>query len=150
VDTKRASAALRAAGHRPTPQRLLILEVLGDADGHVTADEIYQRVQEIYPCINVSTVYRTLEALKDRGIVTETNLGEGRREFELRERGQHHHLVCKACGAVEAIDDDAFAPVRAYALERHGFRAEMEHYAVFGLCAACTVRLATPSTTPTR
>ena len=146
MDTKRASAALRAAGQRPTPQRLLILEVIGDADGHVTADEIYQRVQEVYPCINVSTVYRTLESLKDLGIVTETNLGEGRREFELRERGQHHHLVCKGCGAVEEIDDAAFAPVRAYALERYGFRAEMEHYAIFGLCRACAAGLgAAPS-----
>jgi len=144
VDTKRASAALRAAGQRPTPQRLLILEVIGDADGHVTADEIYQRVLEVYPCINVSTVYRTLEALKDLGIVTETNMGDGRRQFELRERGQHHHLVCKSCGAVEEIDDAAFAPVRAYALERHGFRAEMEHYAIFGLCSGCAARLAVP------
>lgn len=148
MDTKSASAALRAAGQRPTPQRLLILEVLGDADGHVTADEIFQRVQEIYPCINVSTVYRTLESLRELGIITETNLGEGRREFELRERGSHHHLVCKSCGAVEEIDDDAFAPVRDYALAHHGFHAEMEHYAIFGVCAACAASGGLPA--PTR
>ncbi len=138
MNTRELSAALRAAGQRPTPQRLLILEAMGTTTGHLTADEIYQRVQERYPNINLSTVYRTLDALQDLGIVMETNLGEGRREFELCEHGQHHHLVCKECGAVEVIDDDAFAPVRAYSLQRYGFQADVEHVAIFGLCRACS------------
>lgn len=138
MNTRELSAALRAAGQRPTPQRLLILEAMGTTTGHLTADEIYQRVQVRYPNINLSTVYRTLDALQDLGIVMETNLGEGRREFELCEHGHHHHLVCKECGAVEVIDDDAFAPVRAYAFQRYGFQANVEHVAIFGLCRSCS------------
>jgi Fur family ferric uptake transcriptional regulator len=128
---------LREAGQRLTPQRLMILDVMSSTEGHVTAEEIYERVRDTYPYINVSTVYRTLEALKELGLVTETDLGRGLRQFELRNRRQHHHLVCKRCGSIEELEDVVFEPVRQYVRERYGFQAHLEHHAIFGLCSAC-------------
>jgi Fur family transcriptional regulator, ferric uptake regulator len=128
---------LRDAGQRLTPQRLMILDVMAGAEGHVTAEEIYERVRDTYPYINVSTVYRTLEALKELDLVTETDLGRGLRQFELRLRGRHHHLVCKRCRSIEELEDVVFDPVRQYVRDRHGFQAQVEHHVIFGLCATC-------------
>jgi len=55
---------LREKGHRLTPQRILILKVIYDADSHISAEEIYEQLHARYPYSNISTVYRTLELLK--------------------------------------------------------------------------------------
>jgi Fur family transcriptional regulator, ferric uptake regulator len=81
---------LRDVGHRATPQRLLILGVFAPGE-HLTADEVHARVNELSPVVNVSTVYRTLELFRDIGLLSETDLGTGSRQYELLEGARHHH-----------------------------------------------------------
>ena len=69
---------LKEKGYKLTPQRVAVLQVLHQSDGHITAADIYQKVQARYPHVNKSTVYRTLELLKELRLVTETDLGGGR------------------------------------------------------------------------
>ena len=69
---------LQGKGYRLTPQRMLVIEALHDADGHISAEEIYEQLHNHYSYSNVSTVYRTLELLKKFNLVTETDFGEGR------------------------------------------------------------------------
>jgi Fur family transcriptional regulator, ferric uptake regulator len=87
-------AELRRAGHRLTPQRLLVLQVMKDSQGHLTADEVLEELKESYPLINLATVYRSLQWLKEAGRLVETDLGEGRRVFSYLDTHRHHHLVC--------------------------------------------------------
>ena len=128
---------LRARGQRLTPQRLLILELLYAHGDHVTADELHAAAHPHYPYLNISTVYRTLELLRDVGIVAETDLGDGRRHFALLSEERHHHLICLHCGAVEEIDDTLFDGLRVALLASHGFRPRIDHLAIFGACAYC-------------
>jgi Fur family ferric uptake transcriptional regulator len=65
-------------GYRMTPQRMMILEAVEAAKDHISAEEIYTRVCNRYPHLNISTVYRTLELLKELKLVTETDMGDGR------------------------------------------------------------------------
>lgn len=130
-------ARLREHGERLTPQRLLILETLCALDGHVTADALFDAAQPRHPDLNISTIYRTLELLRDRGLVAETDLGDGRRHFTLLSEPRHHHLICLACNAVQQIDDSHLAGLRDALRERHGFEARIDHMAIFGYCREC-------------
>ena len=126
---------LRRAGQRVTPQRLLILGAFRPGE-HLAADEVFARVERALPAVNRSTVYRTLELFRDLGLVSETDLGGGVRQFELLV-GRHHHLICRECGAMLELDDDLVRPLREAVRARYGFAAAIDHLALFGRCAAC-------------
>jgi Fur family ferric uptake transcriptional regulator len=131
------AASLREVGYRLTPQRMMILAAIHQSAGHITAEAIHERVKEQYPFVDISTVYRTLQLLKKLRLITETDLGEGVVEYELTERGRHHHLVCRQCGKSAALDDSFLEPLAERLLKAHGFQADLEHFAIFGICAAC-------------
>jgi Fur family ferric uptake transcriptional regulator len=128
---------LRAADQRATPQRLMILAILQQADNHLTADEVYQRLGPMSSALNRSTVYRTLERFRDAGIVSETDLGGGVRVFELLAMHRHHHLICHRCNGMIEMDDDAVEAMRAAIRVRYGFEPQVDHLAIWGVCAAC-------------
>ena len=131
------AARLRAIGQRATPQRLLILGAFANPGEHLTAEEVYDRVGPLSPAVNRSTVYRTLELFRDLGLISETDLGSGVRQFALIDDHRHHHLICRNCGAMLEIDDELIAPIRAAAEERFGFEVTIDHLALFGWCSVC-------------
>ena len=131
------AATLREVGYRLTPQRMMILAAIYERDGHVTAEAIHERVTQQYPFVDISTVYRTLQLLKKLRLVTETDLGEGVVEYELRERGRHHHLVCRQCGKTAPLDHSYLKPLSDRLEEAYGFQADLEHFAIFGVCSRC-------------
>ena len=133
----RLGQQLRENGYRLTPQRLMILEAVATQPGHLTVEDIHERVVQQYPEISLSTIYRTLETLRDLGLVTETDMGNGREEYHFAEQAHHHHLVCRTCGAVAELDDTILGPVADQLLETHGFHAEITHFAIFGVCSGC-------------
>lgn len=129
--------ALQGQGYRRTPQRSLILEVIQECDDHVSAEQIYDRVHDVYPYVNISTVYRTLDLLTGLALVTKTDLGEGRILYHWAEKGNHHHLICQKCGTVASLDDDLLEPLKQTLLLKFGFQANLDHMAIFGSCARC-------------
>ena len=131
------SARLSKLGYRLTPQRLMILHAVEGADGHISAEEIYAQVRAQYPHVNISTVYRTLELLKELSLVTETDLGDGRVRYHTIRKGNHHHLVCQQCGAVIDMGESALAPLRAQIQQEYDFTVNMKHLAFFGVCPKC-------------
>ena len=133
-----AAQALRDSGHRLTPQRLMILSVLRHTGGHMSAAEILGRVKESYPFVDPSTVYRTLSVLKEMRLVTEVRLGGAEAVYEwLSEDRRHHHLICRGCREVFPLADDYLSALGTEILDDYGFRADIDHFAIFGLCEAC-------------
>ncbi len=132
--------SLREVGYRLTPQRMLIISIIHGAKGHISAEVIHDQVVKEYPYVDISTVYRTLQILKKLRLVSEIDLGGGSVEYELSESARHHHLVCRQCGHTFPLDDDVMEPLRARLLEKHGFHADMDHFAIFGVCQRCTER----------
>jgi Fur family ferric uptake transcriptional regulator len=117
----------------------MILSVLAEAGGHMTAEAVYENVRREYPYINLSTVYRTLEMFRDQGIVSETDLGGGVRQFELLDR-PHHHLICLSCGQILELDAAVLVPLQEHLLAKHGFHARLDHLAIFGYCRDCAAK----------
>ena len=128
---------LREKGYRLTPQRMMVLEAIEASHDHISAEEIHARARLQYPYINISTVYRTLELLKENGLVTETDLGGGRFLYHPTGKAQHHHLVCRKCGKVRDIDITVLDKLREQLKAQHSFDAELEHIAIFGTCDRC-------------
>lgn len=137
IDTRKYSAALKQRGYRMTPQRQMILEAVQESEHHISAEDIHARVRSNYPQVNISTVYRNLELLRDLGLVTQTDLGEGRLMYHAADKGRHHHLICQRCGAALEMDESLLAPLKKALLREHSFAADIPHLAIFGRCRSC-------------
>ena len=128
---------LRERGYRLTPQRMIVLEAVEASDHHISAEEIHTKAHARYPYMNISTVYRTLELLKELGLVAETDLGGGRLVYHPAGKAHHHHLVCRKCGKVQDIDEAVFEHLRDEIRQKYGFDAVFEHMGIFGTCESC-------------
>lgn len=129
-------ATLKERGLKLTPQRMLIVDVIHNAKGHLTAEEIIGYVQSKMPGVNKSTIYRTLDLLEQAGCVYKSALGD---EFIYHhtEEGHHHHLVCRQCGKTIDCDEDLFASVQRSLRDKYSFRVEFKHVVMSGVCEEC-------------
>ena len=128
-------ARLRAAGGRVTVARRALVQALV-AGEHLTADDLAAQVQALHPEVHLSTVYRTLDALEELGVVTHVHLGHGRAVYHLAESA-HLHMVCSHCGSVTELSDDVIAPLADRVSRENGFTLEPRHFALLGTCRAC-------------
>ena len=128
---------LQEKGYRLTPQRMMVIEALHGADGHISAEEIYEQLHGRYPYSNISTVYRTLELLKKLNLVTETDFGDGRVRYHIAGKGHHHHLVCRTCGKIIDLEESILYPLKDMLLGDYGFEADLRHLAISGKCQDC-------------
>ena len=134
---KDIAGQLRRQGYRITPQRMMILESIENSDTHITAEDIYAEVIKKYPRVNISTVYRTLELLKQLGLIYEIDLGEGKVGYHPEGKGHHHHLICRKCHSIIDINESSLFSVKAVLLQAFDFDADLKHLALFGLCEKC-------------
>ena len=128
---------LRQAGHKMTPQRLMIVRALRHAEGHVSAAQILDQVHVMYPFVDASTVYRTLDVLKRMRLATSTDMGGGDVVFEWRPEETHHHLICSSCGFVYELNHTYLDDLAAKVDRDFGFAPDLHHFAIFGLCKDC-------------
>lgn len=129
-----------AGGRRLTVQRRAVLRALADLGCAQGAEEIHARARRIYPRLGLVTVYRTLEAFTEEGLVQPIFLGDGRARYELTEEGRHHHhLVCVSCGRIARLDECVLEPL-ARAVDRRGFAVTAHHLELFGYCERCRSR----------
>lgn len=127
---------LRARGYRLTPQRLAILRVLGQADKHLTPQEIYKLVVHEVPGMTEATVYRTLSFLAEQGLALDAHVGNGQLVYETALHA-HHHLVCRACQATCVVDHADLVGLFEHLEHKTGFQIDSLHVAFFGLCPDC-------------
>jgi Fur family ferric uptake transcriptional regulator len=129
--------ALRKSGKRVTSQRALILDIIQEGKGHLDADEIYRRARAVQPRISLSTVYRTLKAFKEPGLIEELHFDDSHHHYEMKPARKHHHMVCLGCGKIVEF---------RYSLARHlkGSVPEVKDFEIVdaelhltGYCSQC-------------
>jgi len=131
---------MRAKGLRMTSQRMILAELLQDADEHLDAEKAYQLARRRDPKIHRATVYRTLNTLKRLGLVDELDLMHvtGDRHFyEIRPKVFHIHLVCVRCGAVAEPSGSFWQDLRRRVIDETGFRPEVVRLEMGGVCTRC-------------
>jgi Fur family ferric uptake transcriptional regulator len=131
------AVALRDAGQKITPQRMLILCTVRHAGEHVTASQLIEEVRRSYPFVDPSTVYRTLSSAAGLGLVSETDMGLGETEYEWIGKDRHHHLICRACGGVTSLDNTYLDSLATALYDELRFSADVGHFAIFGVCGEC-------------
>ncbi|MDD5466528.1 MAG: Fur family transcriptional regulator [Anaerolineales bacterium] len=128
---------LRRLGLRITPQREMIIETLANGQGHMTAEEVYQQVQQRTRTVNLATVYRTLDLLVDSELATRANLLDGRTVYATFQHGPHLHLVCRRCGCTLDAGHTLMATLKEQLQIQHHFVADLQHPTIYGLCTDC-------------
>ncbi len=127
---------LRERGLRLTPQRQLILEAVYEL-GHATPEHVHNHVLERAAGVNITTVYRTLELLEGLGVVNHTHLSHGSPTYHAAGEHQHVHLVCRGCRSITEVDPGVMQPVTERLLAEQGFRVDVGHVSLFGVCGDC-------------
>ena len=128
---QRFEADLRAEGVRMTGQRKVLLRVLASADDHPDANELYHRAYALDGSVSLSTVYRTLRLLADRGAIQRHEFEEGRARFENADREHHDHLIDIDTGQVIEFRSEKIEELQARVASELGYdivRHKLELY----------------------
>lgn len=128
---------IRAAGHRVTNQRLLILDAVCEGKGHTTIGQIYARTRAMDRSIDRSTIYRALKLFVDLGLVVSADTGIGELVYEIARPKHHHHLVCKKCGKEQEVDQAVMQSMFEQINRVYQFQVDTDHLIFFGLCSEC-------------
>ena len=86
-----------------TPQRLEILRYLDKHRTHPTADQIFTELKIKNPSLSKTTVYNSVEILRDHGLIQSITISESELRYDFK-HGMHHHFLCKKCGGITDID----------------------------------------------
>jgi Fur family transcriptional regulator, ferric uptake regulator len=138
-----AVQVLHEHGYRATPQRLLVLDAVGELR-HATPEQILTQIHLTSPAVNLSTVYRVLEVLEAVGLVTHAHIGTGSATYHATDGPAHLHFRCRDCGGVQSLPATVAQPFVDEVRERLGFRADVTHAGIDGRCRSCAAALEQP------
>lgn len=139
LEQKALAAYLEERNLKHTKQREAILEVFLEVEGHITGEELYQRVRDRHPNIGYTTVYRTMKILCDAGLAIERHFDDGVTRYEV-EHEHHDHLVCVRCGKIVEFECSMIESAQEEIVERYGFRLLRHRHELYGHCPACRER----------
>ena len=95
---------LKAKELKATPQRLCVLKEL-EKKMHPTIDDLYETLRRENPSMSLATVYKNIGTLKEKGIVIEVNISDGKMRYDIYSK-PHIHLLCKHCHSISDMDYD--------------------------------------------
>jgi Fur family ferric uptake transcriptional regulator len=123
-------------GLKHTRQREIILEAFLATQGHVTSEDLHERVRATNPEIGAATIYRTLKLFSDAGIASASHFREGVTTYE-HPLAHHDHLVCVACGEVVEFECSMIEDAQQRIAVTYGFRLTAHRHDLFGICPRC-------------
>jgi Fur family peroxide stress response transcriptional regulator len=131
----RVVQTLKSKGLRVTPQRFAVYANLLSRQDHPTAEAILHDLNQDAPTSSQATVYLTLQALRDAGLVREVLLEQGVCRYDANVQ-PHHHFRCKCCGKIEDIAWNAFEGIEFKEI-RAGLKVDNYEVTVSGVCDRC-------------
>lgn len=126
------------APQRATRQRSAVTDVLAEATGFRSAQELHEELRRTGASVGLTTVYRHLQALSDSGVVDVLRSDDGEARYRAcPTEDHHHHLVCRSCGASVEVAGPAVESWAAAVAAEHGYTDVTHTVEVFGTCQAC-------------
>jgi Fur family transcriptional regulator, peroxide stress response regulator len=120
-----------------TKQREVVLQVIRDAEEHLTANEVFDKAKQLLPGISFATVYNSLRYLKDAGHIAEISFGNGASRFDSM-TSRHDHAICTKCGKLVDMELDLPVELVKLAAEYSKFKPESLELTLRGLCPNCS------------
>jgi len=125
---------LRAHHLKITPQRLEILKYVDEHRTHPTAEEIYSDLKTKTPSLSKTTVYNSLETLKQQHIIQTLTISGSELRYDFKNT-MHHHFLCQTCGKI--IDIDIACPNIKKISSQYGHQVHEVHGYFKGICKDC-------------
>jgi len=132
-------AALADRGIRRTPQRVAVVRALEGRSEAMSASEVLREARAHCPELGLSTVYRTLDALNEVGLLDAIGRHDGEATYRICGGGHHHHLVCSRCRRVVVLPNCDLSAAEAQVAREHGFRVDGHTLSFHGVCADCRI-----------
>lgn len=124
---------MRSASLRPSLHRLAVLRYIGNSHSHPSPDEVYRELSRENQSLSRSTVYNSIHALVEAGLVRELDIDAGGKHYDLAPQPRHGHCVCRKCGRIFDMPlPEGFAPMSA-----EGFMIDSIELYGRGLCPEC-------------
>jgi len=135
VHTEQIAAILRDEGHRVTPQRIAIIDYLIHTEDHPSAENVHAIIKKRYPMVSLSTVYKTLDLLRQKKLVNEIEVkGEARFDAHV---DNHINLVCLNCGKIEDVDENLLKNIQTKAAKKSEYMIIKANFELHGYCNKC-------------
>ncbi|MFI3270680.1 MAG: Fur family transcriptional regulator [Pseudomonadota bacterium] len=121
-----------------TPQRTCIAEVFLQSKGHLSVEELHDRVKAVDTSIGQATIYRTLKLLCGAEIAKEVHFGDTFARYELFDNTKHHdHLICDKCGDNVEVLDEQIELLQEELARQHGYTLTSHRMYLHGICPKC-------------
>jgi len=124
-------------GLRVTKPRLAVLDILSQG-GHLEVDEITQQARTQLDSVSTQAIYDVLGALARAGLARRIEPAGSPALYEARTGDNHHHIVCRACGAIADVDCAVGSAPCLDPSQTHGFLVDEAEVTYWGLCPACS------------
>jgi Fur family ferric uptake transcriptional regulator len=128
---------LRQHGLRATGARVAVLQAVGELGGHPDTDAIARRVRDRAGTVSTQAVYDGLAAMTRAGLLRRIEPAGSPARYETRVGDNHHHVVCRACGATQDIDCVVGATPCLEPSDAGGFLVDEAEVTFWGVCPAC-------------
>ena len=120
-----------------TKQREVVLQVIRNAEHHLTANEVFEEAKRRLPTISFATVYNSLRYLKEAGHISEIQFGfSGANRFDAK-TNRHDHAICNRCGKLVDMDLEMPEELIKLAAKFSKFKPESLELTLRGLCPEC-------------
>jgi Fur family transcriptional regulator, peroxide stress response regulator len=126
---------LKHNGLRVTPQRFAVFASLLARDDHPTAEQLLSELNQEFPVSSLATIYSSLQALQEVGLVREVLLEPGVTRYDANV-SPHHHFRCDCCGTIEDIPWETFRKLDLKQM-RDGLQPKAYEVTVHGVCDRC-------------
>lgn len=129
--------ALRNKGYKATPQRIAICKFALGSREHPSVQRIYQEVKKTHSTVSLATVYKTLQILKETGLIQELNFPKDQTRFDPYLE-PHINLVCLQCGNIQDVNDMVAQELVKRIVAGRRFTLVGQRLDVYGVCEKCS------------
>jgi len=127
---------LKESGLKATFQRMNILASI-EKHGHMTIDDIYEKVIKTHPSLSLATVYKNIILMVENGVLVEVPITGKKPKYELL-KDDHIHLVCTECGEVEDRPHNENADALFSSMTKNeNFLLCKQQINLYGVCSDC-------------
>jgi Fe2+ or Zn2+ uptake regulation protein len=135
MDVKTVDAGLLQSRYRLTKQRSAVLKAMGDGT-HLSAETILDRVRSQLPGVSLGTIYRTLDILRELGLVQVFSFAGQAARYEAA-LDKHHHLLCTQCNTLVNVQTPGLEEIAQDVAADAGY-ADIEYsLTIIGRCTRC-------------
>lgn len=130
------TSLLREKGFKVTPQRLAIYKILAGTKSHPSAEMIFSKLQPQYPTMSLATVYKTVDILREIGLIQVLNVGEDSFRYDA-DVSMHPHIRCSHCGRVDDLHEIDPTDFINDVAGKTAYRLTGQQFYFYGICPDC-------------